>query len=54
MININTIEDLLSKEVQKIFQALSSNLGMNFVAVFDLKNQKISGFVSLSKYYCSR
>lgn len=41
MIKINTIEDFLSKEIQNIFQALNSNFGINFVAVFDLKDKNL-------------
>lgn len=43
MINLNTIQDLFSKEIQNIFQNFSTNLGLNFVAVFDLKNQNVVG-----------
>ena len=41
MINLNTVKDLFEKETQNIFQNFVTNLGINFVAVFDLQNQNI-------------
>ena len=41
MINLNTVKDFFSKEIQNIFQSLNSNFGLNFVAVFDLQNQNL-------------
>lgn len=41
MINLNTVKDLFEKETQNIFQNFITNLGINFVAVFDLQNQNI-------------
>ena len=41
MINLNTVKDLFEKETQNIFQNFVTNLGINFVAVFDLQNQNV-------------
>ena len=41
MINLNTVKDLFEKETQNIFQNFITNLGINFVAVFDLQNQNV-------------
>ena len=47
MVNINTVKDLFSKDLQNIFQNLNTNFGMAFVAVFDIQNK---GLISL--YVC--
>ena len=41
MINLNTVQDFFTKETQSIFQNFNTNLGLNFVAVFDKNNQSI-------------
>ena len=41
MINLNAVKDFFEKEVQNIFQNFNANLGINFVAVFDLQSQNI-------------
>lgn len=41
MIVLNTVKDFCKKEIQNIFQSLNTNFGINFVAVFDLKNEEL-------------
>jgi len=48
MINFKTVNEFLSDENQKTFQALNSFYGMNFVAVFDIQQNLIALYVCKS------